>query len=110
MLKIKEIIVGIHLAGTAISRKMVIAVRTGVIKASNPSLLLEFGRSVTLTENWARGALKNMNWVKRKGTTGQVEPSKQLLKVFYEHDIPSELIINLDQTPLSYISQIHLQY
>ena len=53
MLKIKEIIVGIHLAEAAISRKMVIAIRTGVVKASNPSLLPEFGRSVTLTENWA---------------------------------------------------------
>ena len=52
-----------------------------------------------------------MDWVKRKGTTDK--PSKQLLakdiftfqmsilKVIYEHDIPPELIINLDQTPLS---------
>ena len=116
MLKIKEIIVGIRLAGAAISQKMVIAIGRRVIKANNPSLLLEFEGSVTLTENWARGVLKNMNWVKRKGTTGKVEPSKQLLaeekltfqknisKVVYEHDIPSELIINLDQTPLSYVS------
>ena len=47
---------------------------------------------------------------------GKVEPTKQLLaeekltfkksisKAVYEHDIPSELIINLDQTPLSYVS------
>ena len=52
---------------------------------------------------WARGILKSMDWVKRKGTTGKVEPSKQLLaeeqftfqmsisKVVYEHDITSEL-------------------
>ena len=78
MLEIKEIIVGIRLAGAAISQKMVIAIGTGVIKANNASLLLEFGGSITLTENWARGVLKNMNWVKRKGTTGKVEPSKQL--------------------------------
>ena len=116
MLKIKEIIVGIRLAGAAISRKMVIAIGTGVMKANSASLLLEFGGSITLNENWARGVLKNVNWVKRKGTRGKVEPSKQLLaeekltfqknisKVVYKHDIPSELIINLDQTPLSYIS------
>ena len=30
--------------------------------------------------------------------------SKVISKVVYEHDIPSELIINLDQTSLSYIS------
>ena len=57
-----------------------------------------------------------MNWTKRKGTTGKIEPSKQLLLeekltfqkkisgVIFEHDISKELIINLDQTPLSYVS------
>ena len=64
------------MAGAGTSRKMVIAIGTGFIKANNPSLLLEFGESVTLPENWVRGFLKNMNWVKRKGTTGKVEPSK----------------------------------
>ena len=65
---------------------------------------------------WARGVLKSLDWFKRNGTAGKVEPSKQLLaeeklkfqmsisKVAYEHDIRSELIINLDKTPLSYIS------
>ena len=57
-----------------------------------------------------------MNWTKKKGTTGKIEPSKQFLLeekltfqkkisgVIFEHDIPKELIINLDQTPLSYVS------
>ena len=57
-----------------------------------------------------------MNWTKRKGTTGKIQPSKQFLLeekltfqkkisgVIFEHDIPKELIINLDQTPLSYVS------
>ena len=64
----------------------------------------------------ARGVLKSTNRVKRKGTTGKVEPSKQLLaegkitfqmfisNVVSEHDMPSELIINFNQIPLSYIS------
>ena len=34
---------------------------------------------VELTENWARNVLKAMNWTKRKGTTGKVEPSKKFL-------------------------------
>ena len=57
-----------------------------------------------------------MNWAKRKSTTGEIEPSKQFFLdeklafqkrisgVIFEHDIPKELIINLDQTPLSYVS------
>ena len=72
--------------------------------------------NVILTDMWARRVMKSMDWVKRKGTTGKVEPSKQCLaeeklifqmpisKVVYEHDIPLELIINLDQTPLFHIS------
>ena len=40
--KINDIIVGSRLAGTAISRKMVIPIATGVIKASDPNILREF--------------------------------------------------------------------
>ena len=57
-----------------------------------------------------------MDWVKRNTTTGKVEPSTQFLAeekfIFqkaistyvYDHDIPTDLIINLDQTPLLYVS------
>ena len=57
-----------------------------------------------------------MNWTKRKGTTGEVEPSKKFLEeerftlqrkisnVILDHDVPSALVLNLDQTPLSYVS------
>ena len=44
--KIKDIIVGSRLAGTAISRKMVIAIATGVIKANDSNILREFGGSL----------------------------------------------------------------
>ena len=57
-----------------------------------------------------------MKWTKRKGTTGKVEPSQQFLDeeklifqrnistIIEDHDIPKDLILNLDQTPLSYVS------
>ena len=57
-----------------------------------------------------------MNWTKRKGTNGKVEPSKKFLgeekftfqrkisNVLLDHDVPSALILNLGQTPLSYVS------
>ena len=114
--KIKDIIVGSRLAGTAISQKMVIAIATGVIKASNPKILREFGESLELTEGWARSILKSMDWVKRKGATGKVEPCSKFLeeekftfqravaKAVSDHDIPMEVVLNLDQTPLSYVS------
>ena len=116
MMKSKEVIIGIRLAGAAIWQKMVISIGIGVLKANNPNSLYRFGENVILRVMWARGYFKSMDWVKRKGTTGKVELSKQLWaeekftfqmflsKIVYEHDIPSELIINLDHTPLSYIS------
>lgn len=77
--KTKDVIIGSRLAGTVISRRMVIAM-TGVIKANDPGLLKEFGGALELTENCARNVLKSMNWTKRKGTTGKVEPSKKFLE------------------------------
>ena len=65
---------------------------------------------------WARGVLKSTEWFKRKRATGKIEPSKQFLleekltfqrciaSIIEEHDIPKEVILNLDQTPLSYVS------
>ena len=60
--------------------------------------------------------LKQLKWSKRKGTTGKVHTSSQLLAeekftfqriistAFLEHDTPAPLVVNLDQTPLSYFS------
>ena len=57
-----------------------------------------------------------MEWVKRKGTTGKVEPSEKFLQeekfsyqgeisiIILNHDIPLDLVLNLDQTSLSYVS------
>ena len=54
--------------------------------------------------------------MKSKRTTGEVNPSVKLLeeekflfqhsiyKFVLEHDIPLDLVLNLDQTPLSYVS------
>ena len=57
-----------------------------------------------------------MEWVKRKGTTGKVEQLKkffqeekfsyqrEISRIILNHDIPLDLVLNLDQTPLSYVS------
>ena len=115
MEKIKTIMIGTRVAGTTISRRIVMAIGNGVVKSNSPTLLKENGGSLELTKDWARGAIKSMNWTKRKETTGKIEPPKQFLLeekltfqkkisgVIFEHDIPKELIINLDQTPLSYV-------
>ena len=86
----------------------------GVVKTNEPDLLKEHGGHLELTEDWARHLLKSMEWVKRRGTTGKVEPSEKFLqeekfsyqreisRIILNHDIPLDLVLNLDQTPLSY--------
>ena len=59
---------------------MVIAIRTGIIKDNELKILKEFGGSLELTKGWARKVLKNMDWVKRKGITGKVEPCAKFLE------------------------------
>ena len=74
--KIKEVVIGARLSGAVISRKMVISIGKGVLKANDPNNLREFRGHTTLTDDdWARSILQSMDWVKRKGTTGKIELS-----------------------------------
>ena len=114
--KIKDVIIGSRLAGTVISQKMVVPIGTVVVKANEPKILREFVGSLELTEDWARNVLKDMDWVKRKGTTGNVKPrlifleeekftfERAVLKFVSDHEIPLEFLLNLDQISLSDVS------
>ena len=75
MAKVKIIMIGTRAAGTAISCLIVMGIGNGLVKSNNFILLKENEGSLQLTEDWARGVLKSMNWVNRKGTTGKVEPT-----------------------------------
>ena len=88
----------------------------GTVRANNPNALKEFGGNLDLTDRWARDVLKQLKWRKRKGTTGKVDPSPQILAeekftfqrtistAILERNIPAPLLVNLNQAPLSYIS------
>ena len=114
--KIKDVIIGSCLSGAVISRKMVVAIAICGVKATEPKTLKEHGGSLELTEDWARNVLKRMDWVKRKGTAGKVEPrpkfleeekftlQREISKFVSDHDIPLELALNLDRTLLSFVS------
>ena len=49
--KIKDVIIGSSLAGTVISRKMLVANGTGAVKANESKILREFGGRLELTED-----------------------------------------------------------
>ena len=71
--------IGTRVAGTAISHRIVMAIGNGVVRSNSPIMLNENGGSLESTMDWARGVIKSMNWTKRTGTTGKIEPSKQFL-------------------------------
>ena len=53
LVKMKDMVTGVCMDGGVISRKMVIAIGTGVIKANFLSKLKDFGGHIALTEGWA---------------------------------------------------------
>ena len=101
LVKIKEVITGIRLTRVVVSRKMVISIGNGVLKANDPNSFSEFAGGITLTDNWARGVLKRSGqFLAEIKFTFQ----RAISTVLYNHDIPVKLVINLDQTPLWYVS------
>ena len=114
--KIKDVIIGSRLAGKVISREMVVAIGVGAAKVANTrKILREFGQSLEFTERWARNVLKGTDLGQRKRTTGKVKPCPKFIeekkitfqraisKFVSDHDIPLELVLNLDQTPPCYV-------
>ena len=109
--KIKDVITGSRLACRVISQKMVVAIGTSVAMVNEPKILRGFGKSLELTEGWARSVLKGMDSVKRNGKTEKVKPCPKFLeegkftfqraisKFASDHDIPREFVFNLDQNP-----------
>ena len=114
--KVKDIAIGTRTARGVINRRQILNIAKGVVKANNPNSLKEFGGTLKLTDRWVRDLLDSMEWNKRKGTTGKIEPLPQFLSVeiftfqraistaVLEHDIPISLFINLHQTLLSNVS------
>ena len=82
---IKEVVIAVRLSGAVSTRKMVLSISNGVLKANNSNSLSEIGGYITLTDE-------------------KFTFQKSIATAVCYHDIPSDLIINLDQTPLFYES------
>ena len=77
--KVKDVAIGTRQAGGIINIRQILNIAKGVVKSNNPEILVEYGGTVNLTNRWARGILRGMEWCKPKGTTGKIEPSAQFL-------------------------------
>ena len=112
--KVKDIAAGTRQAGDVINRRQIVIIAKGVLRANNPDILKELGGTVGLTNRWSKSVLSDLNWWRRKGTTGKIEPSPQFLAeekftfqraistAISSHDIPNFIVLDIDQTPLPY--------
>ena len=76
----------------------------------------EFGGNLELTDGWTQNVSKNMDCVKSKGSSGKIELCTKFLeeekfsfqrvisKFVSDHDIPLNLVPDLNRTPLFYVS------
>ena len=95
---------------------MTLLVTVGVFKANEPNISKKYGGHLELTDDWTRHLLRSIYWVDRKRINGKVEPlekclqeekfyyQREISRVVLDHDIPLDLVFNLDQTSLSHVS------
>ena len=69
-------------AGGIVNKNIVIASAIGIVKAKNPSLLVENGGTLQLSRPWAESLLRRMNFVRRKGT----KQARNLPEVYTENE------------------------
>ena len=92
-----------------------------IVVANDRTMLVEHGGHLKFTEDWAQNVLNGVQrsekkMVKRMTTTSKIPIAPGLLKeeqlTFQQkiqalikwHDIPKDLVLNFDQTPLFYIT------
>ncbi len=103
-----------RIQGSCISWKTVAGLGRGILEAEQPSLLKQFGGSIELDYSWAQSILRRVDFVRRKVTkTAQKLPinfeEKKSAFLFsvcakvQQHQIPSALVLNWDQTGISMI-------
>ena len=121
MKKAIQTIKALRLQGAPISYNIINAIAKRIVVANDRTMLVEHGGHLQFTDNWARNVLNEVQrsekkMVKRTATTSKIPVAPGLLKeeqltfqrkiqaLIKWYDIPKELVLNFDQTPLSYIT------
>ena len=118
--EVQKYIRALRAAGTAISVPLVLAAAQGIIDAKDRTLLVENGGSINLTRSWGNSLMQRMGFVRRAATT---QAKRQVTSVAYQqiktqylrqiasmvavHKIPSQLVINWDQTSIAVVPSIN---
>lgn len=113
-LKVQECIKELRRNGASVGTSVVVATAQGVIMNKNANLLVSNGGYINLTDEWAKSLQKRMGFVKRKASSSaKITPEefdkqkkdflRDIRNVISMDQIPSELIVNFDQTGISYV-------
>ena len=111
----------LRLKGALISYNVINAIAKGIVVANDKTMVVEHGEHLQFTDNWARNVLNEVErsekkMVKLMATTSKIPVAPGLLKeeqltfqrkiqaLIKWYDIPKELVLNFNQTPLSYIT------
>ena len=100
--------------GCIVNTTVAIAVGEGISLNKDANLLAANGGGINLTKDWAKYMFRRMALVKRKGNTKakvELEQFDEMKRMFHQDirsavvmdEVPLELIINWDQTALSYV-------
>ena len=118
--KVIEMVEALRLKGAPVTGEVINSVAKGIIVANDRSILLEHGGYLSLDITWGRNVLYRMEkegkkMCRRKATTEKIPIAPGLLKEsklnfqrkikteVQKYSIPDDLIINFDQTPLTYV-------
>ena len=73
--KVKDTAIGTRQVGGVINRRQIVSIAKGDVRANNPDILKEFrAKLVWRAAELNSSVLSDLNWSKRKGTTGKIEP------------------------------------
>ena len=100
--------------GAVVNTAITIACAKGVVKCFDSNLLECNGGHISLTKHWAKYLMERMGFVKRRASTNAKVslPDFERFKAQFIFDvkaviemeeIPSELVINWDQTGIHYV-------
>ena len=120
MTKVIYMVEALPVKGAPVTAEVINSVAKGFIIANDRSLLIENGGYISLSHQWGRNVLCRMEqegnkMCRRKATTEKIPVAPGLVKearLHFQrqiqqmqewHQIPDDLIINFDQTPLSYV-------
>ena len=107
--EVVRMIENLRQAGGVVTGPVVVGLGNGVVTHHNRNLLAQNGGHIELSKTWSTSILRRMNFVKRRGTKAarkvpddfpNIKSSflDRIRDAVREHNIPEELIINMDET------------